>query len=258
MRIPRPKLNLIELLMIGGLVAVIGYLAGVYRTEVRLAPFLSRESGELDPLARRFGPGRNSRYAEEWIVRDFFRDARGGVFVDVGANHYRRDSNTYYLETVLGWSGVAVEPQASFAAGYASHRPRTRFLPVFVSDVSDGKATLYVAANNDLIASASKSLVEREGGTNIETREAATATLDEILDGHGIKAVDFLSMDIELHEPAALKGFSIDRFRPRLAAVEAHPDVRQQILDYFARHRYVVAGRYLRADTENLWFTPLE
>jgi len=33
--------------------------------------------------------------------------------------------------------------------------------------------------------------------------------------------------------------------------------VRQQILDYFTRHRYVVVGKYLRADDHNLYFTPL-
>ena len=33
--------------------------------------------------------------------------------------------------------------------------------------------------------------------------------------------------------------------------------MRQQILDYFARNQYVIDGRYLRADRENLYFRPL-
>ena len=59
-------------------------------------------------------------------------------------------------------------------------------------------------------------------------------------------------------EPAALRGFSIDRFRPRLACVEAHAKTRQQIIDYFVRHGYTVVGRYLRIDPANLYFTPLQ
>ena len=63
-------------------------------------------------------------------------------------------------------------------------------------------------------------------------------------------------MDIELWEPKALAGFSIQRFRPALACVEAHPEVRQQIIDYFVAHGYTLVGKYLRADTHNLYFMP--
>ena len=55
----------------------------------------------------------------------------------------------------------------------------------------------------------------------------------------------------------ALAGFDVERFRPELVCIEAHPQVRQQILDYFARHRYIVVGKYLRADVNNLYFTPI-
>ena len=256
MRIPRPRLNVVELTMIAVLVAVLAYHLGVHRTETRLQPFLSRGVAELLELAERYGPSRNSRYGEEWIVRDFFNDRRGGVFVDVGANHYRRDSNTYYLETQLGWSGVAVEPQVEFAKDYAVYRPRTKFVPLFVSDVSKSQMVFYVGGSN-LVASFDRDVAESEGGGKAEPVSTTSATPDDILEQERIGAVDFLSIDIELHEPQALKGFSIDRFRPGLVAIEAHAPVRQQILDYFTSHRYVVVGKYLRADNDNLWFAPL-
>ena len=68
--------------------------------------------------ARSTGPARYSEHAEEWIIRDFFRDQRDGFFVDIGANDYRRFSNTFYLEEKLGWSGIAIEPQRRFEADY--------------------------------------------------------------------------------------------------------------------------------------------
>ena len=73
-----------------------------------------------------YGPSRNSQYAEEWILRDFFHDQRGGTFVDVGSYHYQTFSNTYYLDQTLGWSGIAIDAQEEFAADYAKYRPRTR------------------------------------------------------------------------------------------------------------------------------------
>jgi len=212
------------------------------------------DATELKALETTYGPAHNSEGPEEWIVRDFFKDARGGMFVDVGANHHQHLSNTYYLETTLGWTGVAIEPQKKFAEGWATFRPKTTFFPLFVSDVSNREATIYLS-ENDLVTSSSREFTEAFGPVTPST--APTTTLDDILDRLRITRVDFLSMDIELAEPQALAGFSIDRFRPRLAAVEAHPPVRQQILDYFTRHQYSLVGKYWRLDGENFWFAPV-
>ncbi|MCC7032916.1 MAG: FkbM family methyltransferase [Acidobacteria bacterium] len=224
------------------------------RIAARVAPVNPGDATEIGALRAAYGPDRNSEHWEEWIVRDFFKDARSGVFVDVGANHHQRFSNTYYLETVLGWSGVALEPQKKFAGDWARYRPKTTFVPLFVSDVSNREATLYVTGN-DLVASSSREFTEAFGSVTPTT--ATTTTLDDVLDRLGITRIDFLSMDIEMAEPQALAGFSIERFRPRLVAVEAHPPIRQQLLDYFARHGYTLVGKYWRIDSENFWFAPL-
>jgi FkbM family methyltransferase len=212
---------------------------------------------ELRPLAAAYGPERTSQYHEEWIIRDFFQDKRGGFFVDVGANHYRTHSNTYYLEHALGWSGIAVEPLAAFEPEYRQHRPATRFRPFFVSDVSNAEAKLYLLEENHLVTSSDKSFTERFGAGARELR-VPTITLTHLLESERVERIDFMSMDIELHEPKALAGFDIDRFRPSLVCIEAHPEVRQNIIDYFTRHHYVVVGKYLRADEHNLYFAPLE
>lgn len=207
-------------------------------------------------LAAAYGPARYSQFAEEWIIRDFFKDKRDGVFVDVGANHYRDSSTTFYLEERLGWSGLAVEPLAQFEADYKAHRPRTRFLPFFVSDASDQLAKMYVLDKHTVVSSSDKAFTERTG-KNPREIQVPTITLDDLLPKNGIERFDFLSMDIELSEPKALAGFDIDRFRPTLVCIEAHDEVRQWILDYFARHGYVIVGKYLPADEHNLYFTPL-
>lgn len=207
-------------------------------------------------LADKYGPHRNSYSAEEWIIRDFFQDRKDGFFVDVGANHYRITSNTYYLETRLNWSGLAVEPLREFEADYVQHRPRTRFLPFFVSDVSNQQAKMYVLGRNTLISSAERRFTEQHG-EKASAIEVPAITLTDLLDAERVERVDLLSMDIELWEPKALAGFDIKRFQPQLVCIEVHPEVRQWILDYFARHEYVVVGKYLHADRNNLYFTPL-
>jgi FkbM family methyltransferase len=217
---------------------------------------------EQSSLKARYGPARYSRNEEEWIIRDYFQDRRQGIFVDVGANHYKVDSNTFYLESVLGWSGVAIDPQAAFAADYLTHRPRTRFLAFFVSDVTDANVAFHLVDGNTLVASADRRFAERAAASGsgpnrgVETVSVPTIRLSDLLDRVGITRFDLLSVDVELAEPKVLAGFEIDRFRPALVCVESQPEVRQQILDYFAHHRYVLLGRYLRADLQNLYFAP--
>ena len=210
---------------------------------------------EAKVFVEKLGAAQYSSHEEELFVRDFFSDKQGGVFVDIGASHYRQRSNTYYLETKLGWGGLAIDPLPEFAADYRKHRPRTKYIPMFVSDKSDERATLYVGRHS-LFSSAERGHTNTY--TDVEkTVTAATITLDDLLAAEGIKSIDFLSIDVELHEPQVLAAFSIDKVKPRLVAVESLPPVRQQVLDYFAAHRYVVVAKYLRADPLNIWFTPL-
>jgi FkbM family methyltransferase len=211
---------------------------------------------EIDRFRDAYGPDHYTEREEEWLIREYFQDRREGVFVDVGANHYMTGNKTYYLESKLGWSGLAIEPQAEFAADYATHRPRTKFLPFFVSDVSNEKAQLYITKQSSMVASSDKAFVSQFGDLD-EVRDVPTITLTDLLDSEGITRIDFLSMDIELHEPKALQGFDLQRFRPSLVCIEGLLPVRQQILEYFARNGYVLVGKYMWVDLENLYFAPL-
>jgi FkbM family methyltransferase len=205
-------------------------------------------------LQQRYGT-RNSRNAEEWVVRDFFQDKRGGVFLDVGAADAREWNNTYFLETTLGWSGLAIDAEPAFAPQYARLRPRTRFFSLFVSDVSDADETFYVPTNGPLGATSNSDFARRDEGP-VEVRSVRTITLNDLLAREGTARLDFLSMDIELSEPRALAGFDIERYRPALVCIEAHPEVRQHLIDYFHRHHYIVVGKYLGVDAQNLYFMP--
>jgi FkbM family methyltransferase len=216
--------------------------------------FVEGPMRDLAPLRDAYGPDHHSENVEEWIIRDFFQDKRGGVFLDVGASHHQSRSNTYYLERHLDWSGVAIDALTEFADGYRQHRPRTIYLPMFASDVADQSVRFYVPERNH-VSSADEAFAKGLGDS-VETRQVPTTTLNHALEQSGHSQIDFLSMDIELSEPTALKGFDIETYRPALVCIEAHLEVRQQILDYFDQHGYRVLGKYLRADPSNLYFSP--
>ena len=251
----RRGLSTVEVVALSIVVAAATWTVAVsvHTRQLRQHAFFSGPGFTESEPFRAYGPARSSRDFEEWIIRDFFKDRRGGVFLDVGANHFQNDSNTYFLETALGWSGVAVDALEEFAADYKTHRPRTKFVAMFASDVADTTVQFFVPKDNPLVASANRDFTIREGAEGTP-RTVPTTTLNAVLDQAGIARINLLSMDIELAEPKALAGFDIARFAPELVCIEAHPDVRQEILDYFHRHGYVVVGRYLRADPKNLYF----
>jgi FkbM family methyltransferase len=207
-------------------------------------------------LIEKYGPKLYSQYDEELIIRDFFQDKKGGSFVDIGANDYKVDSTTYYLEEKLGWHGIAVDALCSFEEGYLEHRKNTRFFCFFVSDKSDANVDFYITQKKYGRRSSANPKWAKEWDLTKKT-VVPTIMLNDLLEKEGFGPFDFLSMDIELAEPAALAGFDIEKYHPGLVCIELHKEVRQFISDYFAKHGYVVVEKYKDVDKGNTYFAPL-
>lgn len=208
-----------------------------------------------DPLP----PGESlySQFEEERIVRHFFDDRQGGVFVDVGAFLPTKYSTTYYLEKHLGWSGLAIDAQPKLGKSWRQLRPRSRFFSYIVTDHSGTFETLFLSGaisstKRGHVGEVVPDLADRE----LQEIQVPTITLNELLDREGITKVGFLSMDIEQGEPAALAGFDIERFAPELVCIEAFGEGRKAIGDYFHRHGYERIEAYDAYDEHNWYFRP--
>jgi len=240
-----------------GLVGLVGSLA----CEPAVQQTAAEESGRggRDEILTE-GEKLYSQGNEELIVRHFFDDRIAGFFVDVGSSHWKHVSTTYYLEAHLGWSGIAIDARDEFASGYAANRPRTRFFSYIVTDHSGAMGAFYRTGegiHGDLSSTAEDNvkLFPRIKVKPVEV-EIPTITLNDLLDDNGVTHVDFLSMDIEQGEPAALAGFDIDRFQPELICIEATRTVREQIAAYFAKHGYERIDEYLEYDILNWYYRP--
>lgn len=199
---------------------------------------------------------RYSHANEETIIRDFFQDRREGFFLDVGCGHPIEDSNTYYLEKHLHWSGIGVDALPEMAPKWRRSRPASKFLNYIVTDHADTVESFYRAEMKD-ISSIQKPATDPAGApVQSEEIRIPTTTLTRLLERNGVFKIDFLSMDIEGAEPLALGGFDIERFKPGLACIEAKPRNREKILKYFTDHRYQQIDRYLEYDKTNYYFTP--
>ncbi|MEI8344938.1 MAG: FkbM family methyltransferase, partial [Candidatus Omnitrophota bacterium] len=169
-----------------------------------------------------------SQHDEELIIRDFFNDEKGGFFVDIGAGDYKELSNTYYLEKNLGWKGVAVDAQERYEADYKKFRPSTRYFNYIVTDGGGSDQDFFNVEQFPATSTTNPNwlrvvplMVNMKPDEKLRVRitKVPVVTLNKLLELNGITKIDLLSLDIELGEPAALAGFDIDKYRPRLVCV---------------------------------------
>jgi FkbM family methyltransferase len=185
---------------------------------------------------------------EQRMVREFFRGAARGYFVEVGANDPFERSQTWHLEK-LGWTGVLVEPQPDLAAKLVGARRAMVFAAACSSPDNAGTTMqLHVAGplsalNRERMAAG----VEPESIVEVPVR-----TLDGILEEAGAQPpIDFISIDVEGHELEVLHGFDVARWRPRLLMVEDH-------VEGLAKHWYLQSCGYrlIRRVGNNGWYVP--
>ncbi len=207
---------------------------------------------DLSALQATYGEARYSQDDEETLIRAFFRDRRGGFFLDVGAGDPIRHSTTYYLERHLGWAGIAIDAIAEYGEAYARQRPATRFFNYFVGDKSDTARDFFVSEDRNFSSAAG---TDPRGGV-YRKRKVATITLDDLLDRERVGRVDFISMDIEGSETIALAGLDIDRHRPELVCVEiSSPESGRAIAEYFALRGCREITAYRAIDGINRYYT---
>jgi FkbM family methyltransferase len=181
-----------------------------------------------------------SQYGEDKILNAIFSGKRDGVCVEVGGFDGVTGSNSYFFEK-LGWKCLVVEPMPDFCA--AIRKARTCGLAeVAVSD-KEGEAAFYVPEGSETLATMETDPGHfariAEGGSKVREIKVKTRKLDAVLTERGIDRMDFISIDVEGHEMSVLKGFSVDKFRPRIILLEDNFNgANREVPRYLARYGY--------------------
>lgn len=165
-----------------------------------------------------------SQEGEDLVLRRLFEGRPPGVFVDVGAHHPHRFSNTYLLYC-LGWRGINIDARPGGMAAFARHRPRDLSLELGVSG-TPGELTFHVfeepALNTFDAALAQQRLAE--GWPLVGKRQVACQPLATILDRElprlETQAIDLLSIDVEGLDLQVLRSSDWVRYRPSAVVVE--------------------------------------
>ena len=146
-----------------------------------------------------------------------------GFYVDVGAFHPIKYSNTYYFYR-RGWMGINIEPTPGQIGLFKKLRPRDINLALAVSRAR-GRIRL-TTFNDPAVNSADKQMIDLhiKTGQFHPTGEIVVEAypLAEILEAYMPpgRHLTFLSVDVEGMELEVLESNDWDRFRPRFVAVE--------------------------------------
>lgn len=161
-----------------------------------------------------------SQEGEDLLLSRLFPGSKDGYYVDVGAHHPQRYSNTYrfYLQ---GWRGINIEPRPDSIQAFDSLRPRDLNLQIGISEVHE-TLTYYAfkePALNTFDFLAAKDL----GSLLISETEIEVFPLREVLHKHlpPNQHIDFLSVDVEGYDLKVLRSNDWSRFRPSYVLVEA-------------------------------------
>jgi FkbM family methyltransferase len=175
-----------------------------------------------------FDPFVNLAYSqdgEDMILRRLFERQKSGFYVDVGAHHPYRFSNTCYFYR-RGWRGINIDPNPDAIEAFCRYRPSDINICVGVSDAS-GSLSFHFFNEPALNTFDSDLAAERVRSPEyhlLETRSIPVRRLDDLLIEHlrAHQQIDFLSVDVEGVDLSVLRSNDWGRFRPRILLVEAH------------------------------------
>ncbi|MEM9830576.1 MAG: FkbM family methyltransferase [Bacteroidota bacterium] len=149
---------------------------------------------------------------EDFLVVQLLNLERPGLYIDVGAHHPVKLSNTYYLYQ-SGWRGICIEPNEDLIERYKQNRPQDSIYNIAVSNF-EGEADFYMG---QYTVHAS---LQSNKNTELAKRQVPVRKLENILDEKGVTDIDFLSVDTEGTEVDVLEGLNLNRYRPKLILAE--------------------------------------
>ena len=163
-----------------------------------------------------------SQYGEDIILRNIFSGKKTGFFVDVGAHHPTRFSNTYWFYR-KGWRGINIDAAPGSTARFNKKRSGDKNIEAAISNT---KETLeFNVLNHAAFSTFSKKLAEehvKEGYWIKDVVQIQTKTLKEVLDENlsGVEKIDFVNIDVESYDLEVLKSNDWNKYVPEVIVIE--------------------------------------
>lgn len=165
-----------------------------------------------------------SQEGEDLILDKFLSYKKNGFYIDIGAHHPMRFSNTY-LFYKRGWRGINIDALPGSMVEFKKHRKLDINLEIGINDTGS-QSTFYIF-NESAINTFNKKEAELKDGKNgnfiLDKISIKTLTLAKVLDQYLpeiINEIDFLSIDVEGNEYLVLKSNDWGKYKPNYILVE--------------------------------------
>jgi len=168
-----------------------------------------------------------SQFGEDITAANLLRNVETGFYVDVGAHHPLRHSNTAMFH-MQGWQGVNIEPMQEGFSAFAQYRPHAINVRAAVHNEAES-VTLYKFRGglaNTIMENRAQDL--RKSMEVVGEEVVPALSLNDVFERHvprGVR-VNYLSVDIEGYDPEAIAAFDLGTYRPDVVCTEIHrPDM---------------------------------
>ncbi|HQU22635.1 MAG TPA: FkbM family methyltransferase, partial [Flavobacteriaceae bacterium] len=164
-----------------------------------------------------------SQEGEDLILDRFFNYKKSGFYIDVGAHHPRKFSNTHIFYA-RGWRGINIDALPNSMDLFNSERPGDINLEVGVSK-NGGELTYFMFNQPAINTFSEKEAKAKEAIERYQLREKVkvkTAPLKDLLDKHLPQQtkIDFISIDVEGLDVEVIQSNDWDLYRPTMILVE--------------------------------------
>ncbi len=167
-----------------------------------------------------------SQEGEDLILLNLLNRQKKGFYVDIGAFHPERFSNTKIFYD-MGWSGINIEPNPDAKKRF--DKKRSRDININCGVAGNLGEMIYYKFDDDALNSFSEDQVKRvisSGYKIISKNIVKTDSLENIFFAHISKEtqIDFMTLDCEGMDLAVLKSNNWNLFSPKIIAVEIVSD----------------------------------
>lgn len=164
-----------------------------------------------------------SQEGEDLVLNRLFGDKTTGFYVDVGAHHPKRFSNTFFFYQ-RGWRGINIDAMPNSMTIFNQERPFDINLEIAIMG-EQGLATYY-QFNEPALNGFSESIsLGRDGLRDYKIINRTTISgmpLSDVLGKNmpSNTSIDFLTIDVEGLDFDVLKSNDWNRFRPKVILIE--------------------------------------